>query len=298
MEVADRIGRASTSLTNAERRVAEVVLANPQLVAFGTVADLAEGAGSGAATVVRLATKLGFEGFSALQASVQQDLANQLRPAAERIRDPAVHDSLNRHLQLELGNVQTTLGQLDQEAVADVVNHLADPGRRVFVLSGDASKGVAAQFVGDLDALRANVMMVDGNDVAVQRIVALMEKDDVLVTIDLRRYDRWLVEAARRAAEAGVWTVSIADSVLSPVAACAQRTLVVTAAGAGPVRQPRRHAGTDERAGCRGGDPIARCSHRAPRPLRGRLAGQQRPHRAVGLTSPEPVARRRRSSRW
>ena len=49
VEVADRIGKASTSLTNAERRVAEVVLANPQLVAFGTVADLAEGAGSGAA---------------------------------------------------------------------------------------------------------------------------------------------------------------------------------------------------------------------------------------------------------
>lgn len=241
MEVADRIGRASTSLTNAERRVAEVVLANPQLVAFGTVADLAEGAGSGAATVVRLATKLGFEGFSALQASVQQDLANQLRPAAERIRDPAVHDSLNRHLQLELGNVQTTLGQLDQEAVADVVNHLADRTRRVFVLSGDASRGVATQFVGDLDALRANVMMVDGNDVAVQRIVALMERDDVLVTIDLRRYDRWLVEAARRAAAAGVWTVSIADSVLSPVAACAQRTLVVTAAGAGPFDS---HVGT------------------------------------------------------
>jgi DNA-binding MurR/RpiR family transcriptional regulator len=241
VEVADRIGRASTSLTNAERRVAEVVLANPQLVAFGTVADLAEGAGSGAATVVRLASKLGFEGFSALQASVQQDLANQLRPAAERIRDPAVHDSLNRHLQLEVGNVQTTLGQLDQIAIADVVSHLADPSHRVFVLSGNASRGVAAQFVGDLDALRPNVSMVDGNDVAVQRMVALIEKRDVLVTVDLRRYDRWLVEAVRTAAQAGVWTVSIADSVLSPVAACSNHTLVVTAAGAGPFDS---HVGT------------------------------------------------------
>jgi DNA-binding MurR/RpiR family transcriptional regulator len=239
--VADRIGKTSTSLTNAERRVAEVILANPQLVAFGTVADLAEGAGSGAATVVRLATKLGFEGFSSLQASVQQDLANQLRPAAERIRDPAVHDSLSRHLQLEVGNVQTTLGDIDQVALADVVEHLADPTRRVHVLSGDASLGVATQFVGDLAALRAHVIMIDGNDVAVRRTVALMEETDVLVTVDLRRYDRWLVEAARTAAKAGVWTVSIADSVLSPVAACSQRTLVVTAAGAGPFDS---HVGT------------------------------------------------------
>ncbi len=122
-----------------------------------------------------------------------------------------------------------------------MVEHLADPSRRVFVLSGDASKGVAAQFVGDLDALRAGVSMVEGNDVAVRRTVALMEESDVLVTIDLRRYDRWLVDAARTAAQAGVWTVSIADSVLSPVAACAQRTLVVTAAGAGPFDS---HVGT------------------------------------------------------
>jgi DNA-binding MurR/RpiR family transcriptional regulator len=176
-----------------------------------------------------------------LQASVQQDLANQLRPAAERIRDPAAHDSLNTHLQLELGNVQNTLGEIDQVALADVVEHLADPSRRLFVLSGDASRGVAAQFVGDLSALRAGVTMVDGNDVAVRRTVALMEEDDVLVTIDLRRYDRWLVDASRTAAKAGVWTVSIADSVLSPVAACAQRTLVVAAAGAGPFDS---HVGT------------------------------------------------------
>ena len=241
MEVADRIGRASASLTNAERRVAEVVLANPPLVAFGTVADLAEGAGSGAATVVRLASKLGFDGFSALQASVQHDLANQLRPAAERIRDPMVDDSLHRHLQVEIGNVQTTFGVLDPAAVADVVSHLADTSRRIYVLSGDASRGVATQFVGDLGALRDSVTLVDGNDVAVRRTVALMRESDVLLTVDLRRYDRWLVDAARTAAQAGVWTVSIADSVLSPVAACAQRTLVVTAAGAGPFDS---HVGT------------------------------------------------------
>ena len=41
MESADRIGRSGASLTQAERRVAEVVLERPQLVAFGTVAELA-----------------------------------------------------------------------------------------------------------------------------------------------------------------------------------------------------------------------------------------------------------------
>src|SRR6478735_5767656 len=133
MEVADRIGQAGASLTPAERRVAEVVLEHPQLVAFGTVADLAERSGSGAATVVRLATKLGYDGFTALQASVQHDLARQLRPAAERIREPAATDAIANHLSLELDNVRSTLSALDGEALSDVIDHVSDVARRVFV---------------------------------------------------------------------------------------------------------------------------------------------------------------------
>ena len=120
VDVADRIARAGETLTPAERRVAEVVLARPQLVAFGTVAELAEAAGSGAATVVRLAAKIAYDGFSALQRAVQLELAGQLRPAAERIREPSADDLVGRHLHLEVANVTTTLGGLAPAALDDV----------------------------------------------------------------------------------------------------------------------------------------------------------------------------------
>ena len=87
MEVAERIRTHGASLTSAERRVAEAILAEPQAVGFGTVADLARAAEVGAASVVRLATKLGFDGYSDLQQCVQHDLTQQLRPAAERIHE-------------------------------------------------------------------------------------------------------------------------------------------------------------------------------------------------------------------
>ncbi|MCB9380093.1 MAG: MurR/RpiR family transcriptional regulator [Acidimicrobiaceae bacterium] len=241
MEVEERIGKAGASLTPAERRVAEVVLAQPQLVAFGTVADLAEAASSGAATVVRLASKLGFDGFTGLQASVQHALANQLRPAAERIREPAATDVIGRHQQLEMENVVTTLGALSAEAMADVVDHLADVSARVLVLSGDASLGVARQLVGDLCSLRDGVTVVDGNDVAVRRAVALARQGDVLMVLDLRRYDRWVIDAAKAARQNGVWIVAVTDSLLSPLASLAERTLTVAAAGGGPFDS---HVGT------------------------------------------------------
>lgn len=239
--VADRIAQAGPTLTTAERRVAESVLTDPQRVAFGTVADLAESASAGAATVVRLAGKLGFDGFTALQTAVQVELARQLRPAAERIRQPAADDLLSRQLQLEIANVQATLASVDGTALNDLVTHLASVPSRVFVLSGDASRGVAMQFVGDLASLRDDVSLIDGNEVAVRRQVALLRSTDVLLVLDLRRYDRWLVDAVDSATASGAWIVAVVDSVLSPVASMAARTLTISAAGSGPFDS---HVGT------------------------------------------------------
>ncbi len=278
MEVDERIGKASASLTPAERRVAEIVLSQPQLVAFGTVAELAEAAASGAATVVRLASKLGYDGFTELQSSVQHALALQLRPAAERIREPAANDAIGRHLDLELDNVASTLRALDEVALADVVGHLSEPAARVFVLSGDASVGVATQLVGDLAALRDGVQLVDGNDIAVRRTVALIKDTDVLVMIDLRRYDRWVVDAARDAQGRGAWCVAITDSLLSPLAAMAHRTFTVAAAGGGPFDS---HVGTLAltnviAAGRR--RSTAQRGDRASRSGRGSVANRERAH--------------------
>jgi DNA-binding MurR/RpiR family transcriptional regulator len=221
--------------------VAEVVLARPQLVAFGTVAELASAAGSGAATVVRLSTKLGYDGFTALQAAVQAELAAQLRPAAERIREPAGADLTTRHQQLEVANVHASLRAVSAETLAAVVDHLADRDARVFVLSGDASRGVALQFVGDLGSLRDDVTLIDGNPIAVRRQAALLHAGDVLLTLDLRRYERWVVDVAQSARAAGVWSVALTDSVLSPLAQIADATVVLAAAGSGPFDS---HTGT------------------------------------------------------
>jgi len=100
---------------------------------------------------------------------------------------------------------------------------------------------VARQLFADLCALREGVELLDGNDVAVRRAVAQVRDDDVLVAIDLRRYDRWVIEAARAARANGVWCVALTDSLLSPLAALADRTLTIAAAGGGPFDS---HVGT------------------------------------------------------
>jgi DNA-binding MurR/RpiR family transcriptional regulator len=251
MRVLDRVREHGSELTPAERRVANVVVANPQIIGFGTVADLAEAAGTGAATVVRLANKLGYDGYADLQDAVQRDLSGQLRPAAERIRgqqslDDA--DGLRRHADAEQANVVHTLAQVDADALRDVVHHLVDSAREVLVLSGTASRGVAIQFVNDLEQLRGGVSMLDGNQVDIHRTLALTGGAFTILTVDVHRYDRWVVDTLRTVRTVAIsdshrppWVVALTDSVLSPLASLADRTFVISAESAGPFDS---HVGT------------------------------------------------------
>ena len=240
MEVAERIRSHGRDLTAAERRVAEAILAAPQAVAFGTVADLAAAADVGAASVVRLATKLDFDGYSDLQACIQGDLAAQLRPAAERIHD-ASDGARTRHIVSELANVRATLESVDDHDLAALVARLADLDREVVVLSGEASAGVADQFAAKLHQLRGGVSVLRGSEVAVRRDLALIAPRATALVIDLRRYEQWVLDAHAALSAGGIWSAGLTDSMLSPIATRAEVTFVLAAESVSPFDS---HVGT------------------------------------------------------
>ena len=193
MTVASVIDAARAALTPAERRVADVVLTAPEAIAFGTVADLAQRAATSGATVVRLAAKLGYDGFTSMQGAIQDELGQRLRPAAERIHDVLTSDVLGRVRAVELDNVAGTLEAASPGAFEEVVAALADETHRVHVLAGDASRGVGMLFADELSMLRAGVAIWFGADVRMARNLADVARGDVLVAIDHRRYERWVI---------------------------------------------------------------------------------------------------------
>jgi DNA-binding MurR/RpiR family transcriptional regulator len=231
--VADR----RDDLTPAERRVAEVVVSDPESVAFGTVASIARMAGASGATVVRLAARLGYDGFGALQDAVQADLARRLRPATERIREPSPGDTVGRVLQASLEAVHGTLDVVDRAAFAAAVARLARRSSAVWIVCGDASDGIGRHAVDGLAMLRPGVQRVGGSPVRVAALSARVASGDVVVALDLRRYDRWLLDWVERAAAAGAGLVVLTDSAVSPLARAARegdQVFVVAAESAGP----------------------------------------------------------------
>jgi DNA-binding MurR/RpiR family transcriptional regulator len=235
MPVRDRLQERRDALSPSERRVAAVVLDDPETIAFGTVAEVARRAGTGVGTVVRLAERLGYHGYSGLQGAVRDDLAGQLRLASERIRRPAAHDDLaSRTMTVEADNLVTTFDQLDRAALRRAVAAVARRRARVIVLPGGVSVGVSRQLSDELSMLRPGVRLVSGSPVEVAARTADLGDNDVVLAIDLRRYDGALIDATAAAVDAGATVVAVTDSVLSPLAALADATLVAAVEGAGP----------------------------------------------------------------
>ena len=234
MSVVERIVEHAARLTPTERRIAEVLSTAPQTVAFGTVAQVAERAGSSGPSVVRLAVKLGYSGFVGLQAAVQAELASQLSPVHARTNDEAPLDLLGRVERRELDNVAATLSAISADAVDHAVARLADPARRVWVLGGEVTTPVAAVLAGQLASLRDGVTLLGGSPAALGKAVASMADGDVLVAVDVRRYERSVADAVALAGRGGVEVVAITDGPLSPLAAPPALPFFVDATGAGP----------------------------------------------------------------
>lgn len=234
MGVVERIMAQSERLTSTERKIAEVLAGEPQTIAFGTVAQVAQRAGTSGPSVVRLAVKLGYDGFVGLQADVQSELARQLGPARDRIRQRPPSDFLSRVQAAEQDNVVRTLHGISATTLEQSVARLADRHRQIWVLAGEVTGPIGAVLAGQLAQLREGVTLLAGSEVAVSRSLAGLEPGDTLVAIDIRRYERSLVGLSRWAAERGASIIAITDSPLSPLVAAAGEAFFIAAQGVGP----------------------------------------------------------------
>ena len=229
----DRIADVAGSLPPAQARVARLLAEAPNVVAFGTVAEVAAEAATSAQTVLRLAGRLGHPGFPGLQDEVRAELVARLPPAADRIRRPPGPDLPGEVRAADQGNVIRSL-DVDADELDAVVGLLADRDRRVSVVAADSWTGVAELFAGHLGQLRDGVAVIGGPQPRVVRELSLLSPTDVLVVIDVRRYERWVLDAAEQAAARGSTVVAVTDGPTSPLSALGRHRFVVSVDSPGP----------------------------------------------------------------
>lgn len=230
--IADGLRDALPTLPRAERRVAMALLRQYPVAGLGTVASLADVAETSGPTVLRLVTRLGFDGFPAFQQALLRDLADrsssplaQLESTGERDDD----DVVERARRMLGEAVDASLAGLDRRTYDAVVDRLVD-GRRVVTAGGRFSWLSATALAMHLEILRDHVHYLP-EDARISYLLGA-RKGDVVVVFDFRRYQRASVEFGREAKRKGAAVVLVTDPWLSPLAFDAD--LVLTASVTGP----------------------------------------------------------------
>ena len=208
----DLVAAVSGTLTPTERRIAEAVLAEPTLLAFGTVSDLAGRVGTSRPSIVRFATKLGFEGYTQLQQHVRSDLSHQLSRPSERIRSD---NEKTVPARVAIGDaISSVFDALSGDRLAELVEPVVR-AEQVWVLSGETSQAGAHALHSGLSMVRPGVRSLEEHSYATELSDA--GPGDAAVVFDFLRYRRQVQVAARALADAGVTIIAITDSPLSPL---------------------------------------------------------------------------------
>ena len=219
----------SSNLTPTERRIAEAVLAEPTLLAFGTVSDLADQVGTSRPSIVRFAAKLGFEGYTQLQEHVRHDLSNHLSRPSERIRSRSQEVVPAR---VALNDAMSSLfDALEGERLQDMADPIAR-AERVWILSGETSQAGAHTLHSGLSMVRPGVRSLKEHSFGTDLSDA--GPQDTAVVCDFHRYRREVVVAARALADAGATIVAVTDSPFSPLAELANTWCQIDVPAVGP----------------------------------------------------------------
>lgn len=194
---------AGAHLSPALRKVAELLLVDPEAVAYGTVASIAEAAGTSPPTVVRLATALGYAGFGPLRDAAREELGMRLATDAVRARTRLPDDPVEARRAAEHDVIDRTVDGLDPGAVATAVAHLDRDGARTWVLPSAQTVGVALRLVDQLAIIGRRAVLLDGSEMRVMSTMAALVPGDVVLSMDVPRHEHALVRIQRAAVDQG-----------------------------------------------------------------------------------------------
>ena len=225
----DHIAAVCGDLTPTQRRIAEAALAEPTLLAFGTVSDLADRVGTSRPSIVRFATKLGFDGYTDLQQNVRSDLSRRLSRPSERIRSSAGQVAATKATISDA--IASVFDAVEGDRIAALVTPIVQ-ARKVWVLSGETSQAGARALQSGLAMVRPGVHWLEEHSVGTELSDAA--PGDTAIVIDFSRYRKQVTLAAQVLAESGVTIVAITDSPLSPLVELADTWSQINVPAVGP----------------------------------------------------------------
>jgi DNA-binding MurR/RpiR family transcriptional regulator len=226
--------RKYADLTQAQKRIAEAIVEDPEFVAFATVDKLSARLGIASSTIVRFAYRLGLDGYPELQERVRVLVRSRLRGADDGSNESSIAHlgatTAATSLRHDLDNLRNTISELDAATLEKAIDVIVK-ARRVFFTGGLASGALAEYTAHTFNRLRGGAQVLGLGDTAAE--ILGLTPEDALVVFSFPPYASQTLQILDAARKRGVVIVGITDSLISPLGNV-DVTLTARVSGVGP----------------------------------------------------------------
>ena len=174
-------------------------------------------------TIIRLAYSLGFESFSEMQRTVQNDILSIPTATADDTLDNG--NFYQNIIAKELHSMENWASHLSQDDMDQIVTYLTNAKKRLIV--GARSSYSAALWMGTLlNQLLGNTKVVhEFYDPHFEYLTEASE-DTVVLLLSFARYTKWSLKYAQVAKNHGAKILAITDSISSPAWSLADHAVI------------------------------------------------------------------------
>ncbi|MEW9807899.1 MurR/RpiR family transcriptional regulator [Mesorhizobium sp. ZMM04-5] len=232
--------KSGLALTPSEERIVQVLLADYPTAGLGTATGLAKRAGVSDPTVGRLAVKLGFDGYPAMQARLLAEVETRLHSPL-LMMEAKLHGDLAESSEPAASYMRSVIACLDKATLTTpaatyerAIQLVANPRSPLTLVGGRFSRHLAGMLAGYLTQLRPGVRDLGVLSPQSFDVLIDMDRRDVLIVFDYRRYQNDVMNFAEQAAARGARILLFTDPWLSPVAEHAEVTIVSPVEAASP----------------------------------------------------------------
>jgi DNA-binding MurR/RpiR family transcriptional regulator len=217
----ERITNTLDTLSPKHKNIARFILDNHYFTSFSSASQVGEKNNTTAATVVRFAQALGYQGYSELQEALRSELPNYMTAAARmqrRMSSQKPPDSTPQNVfYTDIRNIERTASSISEERLLAALEAFLE-AEHIYVIGAGLSSGPVEFLVHSLKVMGFDAIAVDREGLGAAVEITQLSPQDLLIAIDLWRYARLTVNAASRAIEVGAPVITITDSIVSPLA--------------------------------------------------------------------------------
>jgi DNA-binding MurR/RpiR family transcriptional regulator len=206
-------------LSPGQKKVAAYLVENLDEAAFTTAFQIGKKAEVSETTVIRLSYALGFEGFSQMQATIQNQLLQQTKTDTSNRNHNLMcngeNDSFTKIIENEVHILRHLLNDTNVQDIWKAVDVLIQADQ-ILIAGNRISHAAAYWFAYTLSSLRENVSLCSPTGDFFEKLCNLTEKS-VVVVFSFPRYANEVLKIAECTKEQGICLLSVTDRLLSPV---------------------------------------------------------------------------------